>query len=126
MQIVAASVGLKFRDCYYLILSSYDDGALSRFGPGRAHLNELLRHVIERGFRLFDFTVGDEPYKRDWCDTELTLHDYLGSATMAGWFVARVTGIFRRLKRHIKRSPGLWHAFSRARAFAGLVTASRP
>jgi CelD/BcsL family acetyltransferase involved in cellulose biosynthesis len=126
MQIVAASVGLKFRDCYYLILSSYDDGELSRFGPGRAHLNELLRHVIERGFRSFDFTVGDEPYKRDWCDTELVLHDYLGAATIQGWFVAGMTAAFRRLKRHIKRSPGLWRAFSRARAVAGLVTASRP
>jgi CelD/BcsL family acetyltransferase involved in cellulose biosynthesis len=125
-QIVAASVGLKLRDCYYLILSSYDDGELSRFGPGRAHLNELLRHVIEQGFRSFDFTVGDEPYKRDWCDTELALHDYLGAVTIAGWPVAGMTAVFRRLKRHVKRSPGLWRAFSRARAFAGLVTASRP
>ena len=125
-QIVAASVGLKLRDGYYLILSSYDDGELSRFGPGRAHLNELLRHVIERGFRSFDFTVGDEPYKRDWCDTELALHDYLGAVTIAGWSVAGMTAVFRRLKRHVKRSPGLWRAFSRARAFAGLVTASRP
>src|SRR5262249_18002210 len=33
----ATNVGLKFRDCYYLILSSYDDGELARFGPGRAH-----------------------------------------------------------------------------------------
>lgn len=124
-QIVAASIGLKLRDCYYLILSSYDDGELSRFGPGRAHLNELLRHVIERGFRSFDFTVGDEPYKRDWCDSELVLHDYVGAATIRGWAIAGMTAAFRRLKRRIKRSPGLWRAFSRARAFVGLLTASR-
>jgi CelD/BcsL family acetyltransferase involved in cellulose biosynthesis len=125
-QIVAASVGLRLRDCYYLILSSYDDGELSRFGPGRAQLNELLRHVIEQGFRLFDFTVGDEPYKRDWYDSEVVLYDSLGAATIRGWAIAEMTAVFRRLKRHIKRSPGLWRAFSRARALAGLVTASRP
>jgi CelD/BcsL family acetyltransferase involved in cellulose biosynthesis len=125
-QIVAASVGLKFRDCYYLILSSYHDGELSRFGPGRAHLNELLRHAIERGFRVFDFTVGDEPYKRDWSNIELALHDYLGAVTLHGWATVGMLAGFRRLKRHIKRSPALWRTFMRARAFAGLFTASRP
>ena len=46
----ATNLGLRFRDCYYLVLSSYHDGEFSRFGPGRAHLNELIRHAIERGF----------------------------------------------------------------------------
>ena len=80
----AANVGLTFRDCYYLILSSYHDGELSRFGPGRAHLHELLRHAIDRGFARFDFTVGDEPYKRDWSDTELRLYDHLAAVTLQG------------------------------------------
>ena len=83
----AANLGLRFRDCYYLILSSYHDGEFSRFGPGRAHLHELLRHAIEHGFRSFDFTIGDEPYKRDWCDTELRLYDYLAAVTLRGRLV---------------------------------------
>jgi CelD/BcsL family acetyltransferase involved in cellulose biosynthesis len=121
-QIVAASVGLTYRSCYYLILSSYEGGELSRFGPGRAHLHELIRHAIEQGFARFDFTVGDEPYKRDWSDTELTLHDYLTAVTLRGWLVGAVIAQFRRTKRYIKQSPGLWRAFSRARALAGLLS----
>jgi CelD/BcsL family acetyltransferase involved in cellulose biosynthesis len=121
-QIAAASVGLKFRNCYYLIVSSYDAGELSRFGPGRAHLHELLRHAIEQGFQRFDFTVGDEPYKRDWSDTELNLHDYLTAVTFRGWLIGAMTAQFRRTKRFIKQSPGLWRAFSRARALAGLLS----
>ncbi len=35
-------------------------------------------------FARFDFTVGDEPYKRDWSDTELRLHDYLAAVTLRG------------------------------------------
>ena len=31
--------------------------------------------AIDRGFRVFDFTIGDERYKRDWCDTEIKLYD---------------------------------------------------
>jgi CelD/BcsL family acetyltransferase involved in cellulose biosynthesis len=115
----ATNMGLTFRDCYYLVLSSYDDGVLSRFGPGRAHLHELLRHAIGAGFRQFDFTVGDEPYKRDWSDTELKLYDYLAAATLRGSLVAALTTVYRRTKRFIKRSPTLWPAFSKARALAG-------
>ena len=57
-------------DCYYLVLSSYDDGELARLGPGRPTCTPI-RHAIERGFRRFDFTIGDEPYKRDWSDIEI-------------------------------------------------------
>src|SRR6185295_1319791 len=81
----AANLGLRFRNSYYLVLSSYHDGEIARFGPGRAHLHELLRRAIERGFERFDFTVGDEPYKLDWSDTELRLHDYLAGASLRGW-----------------------------------------
>jgi CelD/BcsL family acetyltransferase involved in cellulose biosynthesis len=121
--IAAVSVGLKYRDCYYLILSSYDDGELSRFGPGRAHLHELLRYAIGGGFARFDFTVGDEPYKRDWCDAELKLHDLITAVTASGWLMVALTMPFRRVKRFIKQSPGLWRAFSKARALAGPIGA---
>jgi CelD/BcsL family acetyltransferase involved in cellulose biosynthesis len=114
----AANVGLRFRDCYSLILSSYQDGEIARFGPGRAHLQELLRQTIDRGFRCFDFTIGDEAYKRDWCDTEMKLYDYLAAATMRGRLVVAMTMALRRVKRFIKQTPVLWHAFSKARAVA--------
>jgi CelD/BcsL family acetyltransferase involved in cellulose biosynthesis len=115
-QAVATGLGLRFRGSYYLILTSYEDGALTRFGPGRAHLNELIRHAIAGGFRHFDFTVGDEPYKRDWSDIELTLYDYLAPATLRGRLVVGLVRTFRRAKRFIKQTPALWHAFSKARS----------
>jgi CelD/BcsL family acetyltransferase involved in cellulose biosynthesis len=118
----ATNLGLRFRDCYYLVLSSYHDGEFSRFGPGRAHLHELLRHAIDSGFRQFDFTVGDEPYKRDWSDTELRLHDYLAAVTPRGWLMVAMTTAYRRTKRFIKQSPMLWRAFSKARGLAGSLS----
>ncbi len=114
----AVNLGLTFRDSYYLVLSSYHDGELSRFGPGRAHLHELLRHAIDHGFSRFDFTVGDEGYKRDWCDTELKLYDYLAAATVRGLVVVAMTSVYRRTKRFIKQTPALWSAFSKLRARA--------
>jgi CelD/BcsL family acetyltransferase involved in cellulose biosynthesis len=116
--IAATSLGLTHRGCYYLVLSSYHDGEVMRFGPGRAHLHELLRHAIEQGMRDFDFTIGDEPYKRDWADVEVRLYDHLQAATLRGAVVVAMISAFRRTKRLIKTTPALWHAYSKARELA--------
>ncbi len=81
----AANFGVVFGDCYYHVLSSYCDGELTRFGPGTLHLRELLAYAIQRGLRLFDFTIGDEPYKLEWSDLRLKLYDYGAAASVRGW-----------------------------------------
>src|SRR5262249_11280885 len=95
------------------------------FGPGRAHLYELLRHAIACGFRHFDFTVGDEPYKRDWCDGELRLYDHLAAGSLRGAIVLAMPLAFRRTKRFIKQTQMWWPVFSNARALAGLLRWAR-
>jgi CelD/BcsL family acetyltransferase involved in cellulose biosynthesis len=115
----AVNLGLTYRDCYYHLLASYDDGEVSRFGPGAAHLHDLLHQAIDRGFKIFDFTIGDERYKRDWCDTEMKLYDYVSALTWRGVLVAMPMLAGRRLKRWIKQTPVLWSAFSTGRAFIG-------
>jgi CelD/BcsL family acetyltransferase involved in cellulose biosynthesis len=122
--VAAINLGLTYRDCYHHLLASYDDGEVSRFGPGAAHLNDLLHQAIDRGFRIFDFTIGDERYKRDWCDTELKLYDYIAAATWRGALVAMPMLAALRLKRRIKQTPVLWNAFSAVRAFLGSLARS--
>jgi len=117
--VAATSLGLRFNGCYYLILSSYQDGDLSRYGTGRIHLRELLKTAIERDFTLFDFTVGDEAYKNEWCDVELRLVDYLAARTALGLATVSAIQAYRRTKRLIKQTPALWAAYSRARSAAG-------
>jgi CelD/BcsL family acetyltransferase involved in cellulose biosynthesis len=115
----AVNLALTYRGCYYHLLASYDDGELSRFGPGAAHLHDLLLYAIDHGFKVFDFTIGDERYKRDWCDTELKLYDYIAPVTWRGALVAAPMLAGQRLKRWIKQTPAVWSAFSAARAFIG-------
>jgi CelD/BcsL family acetyltransferase involved in cellulose biosynthesis len=118
----ATNLGLQFRNSYSLVLSSYHDGELSRFGPGRAHLHELLHHAIARGFEQFDFTIGDEPYKRDWSDVVLRLYDHLAAVTLPGAVVGATIASYRRMKRFIKQTPVLWHAYLKARELAALFS----
>jgi CelD/BcsL family acetyltransferase involved in cellulose biosynthesis len=111
----AINLGLTFRGCYYHILASYDDGEVSRFGPGAAHLRELLRYAAEHGMPRFDFTIGDEPYKRDWCDVEQKLYDHVAAATWRGWPAVQMSAGWRRAKRAIKHNETLWSAVVRTR-----------
>ena len=111
----AANFGLIWRRRYYHVIASYDAGVLSRFGPGTAHLHELICYALQRGCTEFDFTVGDEPYKRDWCDRELKLYDLRAAATARGWIVAWVSAAANRLKRLVKHTPALWRTFRRGR-----------
>jgi CelD/BcsL family acetyltransferase involved in cellulose biosynthesis len=115
----AANLGLIFGGRYYHVLASYDDGELSRFGPGAAHLRDLLCYAIECGLHCFDFTIGDERYKLEWSERTLCLYDLLAPTTARGWPLAALARGRRRLTRTIKQNPILWTTFSRLRAALG-------
>jgi CelD/BcsL family acetyltransferase involved in cellulose biosynthesis len=119
----AVNLGLVFRGTYCHVLASYDDGEISRFGPGAAHLRDLLRYSIEHGLKHFDFTIGDERYKREWSDRTLLLYDHVAAASLRGWAAAGMVHGHRRLKRFIKQNEKLWSLFFRARAALGMTSA---
>jgi CelD/BcsL family acetyltransferase involved in cellulose biosynthesis len=117
--VAAANLGLMFGGRYYHLLASYDAGEVSRFGPGVAHLQELIRYSIEHRCTVFDFTIGDERYKREWCDTEHKLYDHVSVANARGVIDGALLVGRRRVKRWIKQTPALWNAFFKARAWLG-------
>ncbi len=116
---VAVNFGLTFRGCYYHVLASHDGGEFARLRPGVAHLHCLMAHAIELGLRKFDFTIGDERYKREWCDQELKLYDYRSARTLRGWPIAPFARLRAWTKRAIKQSPMLWSSIVRLRARLG-------
>jgi CelD/BcsL family acetyltransferase involved in cellulose biosynthesis len=120
--VAAANFAVVSGDCYYHILASYCDGQLAHYGPGALHLRELLAYAIRRGLRHFDFTIGDERYKAEWCDRRLNLFDYGAAATLRGWPVSAWSMAQRRLKRFVKQTPVIWQLATRLRCvLAGLL-----
>jgi len=78
-----------------------------------------MRYAIEHGCKLFDFTLGDEPYKREWCDAEIRLCDLVASASFRGWLAAIQTMATRDIKRRIKRNPHAWSLVRKLRMLVG-------
>ena len=100
---VAATFGLLFRGCFYQILVSYDH-ALASLAPGTAQLHEVMRYAIGQGWDRFDFTIGDEPFKLEWCDEKLALYDHVAAGGWLGRIATAQTILKSRLKRYIKNS----------------------
>ncbi|GJD94472.1 hypothetical protein OCOJLMKI_1674 [Methylobacterium iners] len=71
--VVACHWGLILEGRFYLILTTYD-ADWKRFSPGAIHHEALIRWCHARGMAAFDFGVGDEAYKGDYCDTRIPLH----------------------------------------------------
>jgi CelD/BcsL family acetyltransferase involved in cellulose biosynthesis len=118
----ASNLGLVMRGRYYHLLASYtDDPSIGRYGPGAAHLMDIMTHAIERGCTVFDFTIGDEPYKRDWCEERQTLYDHLSARTLKGAVAVFARSLAMRAKRTIKENPALWDAFFKLRSLAGVA-----
>jgi len=82
-EMAATGMGLPFQGRYHLILSSYDE-RFAKHSPGRKHLHELMQHAINQKMQIFDFTIGDEPYKLDWSDTTVRLLTYVESHSATG------------------------------------------
>jgi D-aspartate ligase len=118
----ATNFGIVFGGCYYHLLASYVDGEVAHYGPGALHLRELLAYAIDRGLKSFDFTIGDEPYKRDWCDAVLKLYDYASTTTWRGLPARMLSSARRRSKRLIKQTPLLWNVASHGRSAVALFS----
>jgi CelD/BcsL family acetyltransferase involved in cellulose biosynthesis len=126
-EVAAVSFCLAFGGRYYYLLSSYTDAELARFGPGAVHLHELMRYAIDRGATVFDFTIGDETYKRDWCEETQKLYDHIAVASWRGALAVLPMRLARDAKRTIKQTPILWAAFTRLRkATSRIAQVMRP
>lgn len=81
---------------------------LAPASPGEFLFFEDIRAACEAGHAVYDFSVGDEPYKRLWCNIESTHFDVAIPTTLKGRGLAALIGLESRLKRVVKRNRALW------------------
>jgi CelD/BcsL family acetyltransferase involved in cellulose biosynthesis len=113
-EIVAALFALRHAGTYSLLLSAFLGGEWKSASPGNVVLDRMATHLIESGVRVFDFTIGNENYKRDFgaVPQALLAGDY--PVSLLGWPVA----MRRVLSHHVGnglRSPTMTRATSLAK-----------
>ena len=88
----------------YSIIASYDYGEHSSLSPGEILLHELFGWCFDQGIDVFDFTFGDEPYKRAWCEQTLDLCRSVMPASAWGHLGASAIMLGIKAKHQLKGS----------------------
>lgn len=76
--------------------------------PGDFLFFDNIQEACELGFDVYDFSVGDEPYKRLWCNIEVQHFEVLAPLTLKGQVLATGLRQGARAKAFIKNNPTVW------------------
>lgn len=103
-EILATHWGAVYRDRFYFLIPTYESKKWGAYSPGRLLLDNLMEWCIQNGLKVFDFTVGGEEYKKDWCNGEMPLFEHLHAVTPFGLpYLGYI-----RLRRRARRSERVW------------------
>jgi len=94
--------------------------------PGDFLFFDNIQEACELGFAVYDFSVGDEPYKRLWCDIEIQHFEVLAPLTLKGRALAAALRQGTRAKAFIKNNPTAWKLTKMLRRKTAGQTAAPP
>ena len=81
---------------------------LGHASPGDFLFFENIGEACRQGLEVFDFSVGDEPYKRLWCDIETRHFDVVVPLTAKGKLLSQALRLGAGVKAWVKNSPTIW------------------
>lgn len=90
-----------------------DDAAHA--SPGDFLFFENIREACHEGMEVYDFSVGDEPYKRLWCDRVETQFDCFLPLNAKGRLAAMAYRTAAEAKRVLKSNDAIWQTAKKIR-----------
>lgn len=98
-EIIAAHVGAIMNNTFYYLMPANDSEKWKRYSPGRLLLENLIEWSYQTGLAIFDFTIGDEEYKKNWCDEERPLYEYMYALNLKGKIYHVSLNLIQRLRK---------------------------
>jgi len=102
-EIAAAVWGIVLGGRYYFLLTSYAE-AWTSYSPGRILTEAVVQRCIDEKLDVFDLTLGDEAYKRNWSDHVLPLYEHVEARSIKGHIVASYRHLYSAVRgnRHLR------------------------
>ncbi|WPB56109.1 GNAT family N-acetyltransferase [Xylophilus sp. GOD-11R] len=107
---IATHWGMRMGGIFYWLMPTFDE-EWAKLSPGRVLMEALMRHGVDDGITVFDFTAGDEPYKFQWADEHTRLYALQEPRTTLGRIAVNISRVrafarevpaLRRLVRRLK------------------------
>jgi CelD/BcsL family acetyltransferase involved in cellulose biosynthesis len=99
---VAVQFGLVQRGTYMMLMLGADIERFGRTSPGILTLEDSMRAAIEGGEQIYDFTIGDHPYKQQFGAQAMPLYEWHRGQTMVGRAAVPAMTLMREAKRVLK------------------------
>ena len=116
-RIIAVHWGAVYRDRFYFLLPALDVHELAHLSPGSLLINQLLEWSFAHDVKLFDFTIGDEPYKARWCEMHEPVFETLIPTSARGRAAVWLLRTDTYLRRLVRNQPWLYAVGSTIRRY---------
>jgi CelD/BcsL family acetyltransferase involved in cellulose biosynthesis len=100
--IIAAHWGYVAGGRFYYLIPSYEAGMFRSFSPARILLEHLLEWSYAHGVTVFDFGLGDESYKTEYCDVLISLRIAAKPVNLLGAMYLLAMSTRERIAIHIR------------------------
>jgi CelD/BcsL family acetyltransferase involved in cellulose biosynthesis len=114
--VIAAISGLSRKQDHVICQFGSIDEAVAEISPGELLFWLMIERACREKAAIFDFGVGDQPYKRSWCPLSTVQHDIFLPVTLKGRAAASAYIAIARTKSLIKSNPPLYALIQRFRA----------
>ena len=105
--ILATHWGFYDKDRFYYIFPTMEGKDWYKYSCGKVLLNYLIEYSISENKKYFDLTMGDEKYKKDWSNHQMSLFSFRKARTFKGFIYVYLYMIFEYVKKN-KSTRSFW------------------
>ena len=115
-EVIAIFAGVSDGQRYSTMFNTYTMSEAAKNSPGLVLIRNMIEHHVQQGCFTFDFGVGTDDYKLQFCkDARQPLFDSFLALNARGQLAARLLSLETSMKRAIKQSPGATRALQSLR-----------
>ncbi len=98
-EVIAANLGFVFNQRFYYFMPVLFSKKFNKFSPGKVLISYLIERSIINKFKVFDFGLGDENYKKYWSNSTETLFRYFKIKSLKGFIIYSLIKLYLFLKK---------------------------
>jgi CelD/BcsL family acetyltransferase involved in cellulose biosynthesis len=119
-EVIAIFAGVSDGQRYSTMFNTYTLSEAAKNSPGLVLIRNMIEHHLQQGCFTFDFGVGTDDYKLQFCkEARQPLFDSFIALNTRGQLAARLLSLETSMKRAIKQSPGATRALQSLREAFG-------
>tara|TARA_B100001059_G_C17839663_1_gene591218 strand:+ start:14929 stop:16026 length:1098 start_codon:yes stop_codon:yes gene_type:complete len=91
---IAITFGALFRDTYYYIMPTFSS-RYQKYSSGKILLQNQIEKLLDKNIIFFDFTIGDESYKKLYSNEVMEIYEFMYSKKIKGMIYIKINNLVK-------------------------------